>query len=318
MTTEDAFAKLSSEKAAALNDEQKAIFLSLSPADQDFFASAFKPGDLPGALTRKGEIMQRNQPERERMTRNLAALREGAAARPPEADAAEDALTGVAMGALGIGAAVAVATDNTARYRGVRPEELVAPLRAEFGSGSTTVDISGRPDALVATVSLLDGGGTVPAMTINLTSVDEGVEVKVNDLTTRGLLESVKKGGMKLLDAAGKGIDLLRGGARSPLDMVDKAGRALTSGTNLFETASNLNLKQRAWKTIKQAAEAIEKNYLSELDEERQERFALEKAWDNHNNCPNCGVSFGPEEAACRVCATARPERPSRSDPRSQ
>ncbi len=315
---DDSLAKLSAGQLAALSDEQKAIFASLAPPDQDFFAGAFKPAELPGALTRKGEIMQRNRAEREKLAKNLEALRQGAAAHPPVEDALEGALGTAALGAIGIGGAVAIATDNTARYRGVKPTELIQPLRAEFDSGGTTVSFSGREEALLSTVALVGGGNAVPALTINLTAVDDGTEVKVNDLTTRGVLESVKEGGKKLLDAAGKGLDLLRGGARSPMEFFDKADQALTSGTELAGSAGNLNLKQRAWRAIKQAAEAIEKNYLSQLDEERQARYALEKAWDNHYNCPNCGVSFGPEETACRVCATARPEQPARPDPRRQ
>jgi len=315
-TMEDPLVKLNADQLAALNEEQKAIFCALSPADQDFFASAFKPAELAGALMRKREIMQRNQAERERLARMMEALRKGAEAHPPDEDAAEDALAAAALGALGLGAAAVIATDNTAFYHGVQPEALIPPLRAEFEGKATTITFGGQTGALMATVAILSESEAVPALTIHLTAVNDGVEVKVNDLTTRGVLETVKEGGKRLLDVAGKGLDLLSGRARSPLDLADKAGRVLSSGISLAEAASNLNLKQRAWRSIKQAAEAIEKKYLSELDEARQLRYALEKAWDNFNNCPGCGVSFGPEDAVCRVCGTARPLRPTAPDPR--
>ena len=39
----------------------------------------------------------------------------------------------------------------------------------------------------------------------------------------------------------------------------------------------NLKLKERAWKAIKQAAESIEANYLSQMEDEREARSALEE-----------------------------------------
>jgi len=313
-----ALSKLTADQAAALSDELKAAFCLLDPADQDFFAGNFKPVDLPTVLARKAEILLRNQTERERMEKLKAFFAQSVEAHPPEKDQGEDALTAAAMGVLGIGAAAAVATDNSARFRGVKPEELLPALRAEFGGGKTSLQVNGRPEALTATVGLLSGGQNVPAMTINLTEVDDSVEVKVNDLTTRGVIETVKEGGMKLLGAAGAGLDLLRGGIRSPLDFFDKADEALSAGTGLAEAANNLKLKERAWKVIKQAAESIEANYLSLVEEERKARAALEEAWDRYYNCPTCGVSFAPEETVCHVCGTARPEAPKKPDPRAQ
>jgi hypothetical protein len=315
---ETGLTKLSADQAAALNDEQKAIFSALDESDQDFYAETFKPADLPTALTRKGEIMQRSQTERERLQNLKAFMARSSEAHPPQNDNVEGALTGLAMGVLGIGGVAAGITDNNAEYKGVKPEELIAPLRAEFGGGRTRIDFSGRPEAIIATVALLSGSGAIPALTINLTSVDEGVEVKVNDLTTRGLIETVKEGGKALLDVAGQGLQLLNLGKHggSPLDMISTAQQTLAEGGDLAETAGGLKLKERAWKAIKAAAESIEANALSRMKEEREAREALEAAWDRYINCPACGVSFGPEDSVCRVCATARPEMPQIADPR--
>ena len=317
---ETGLTKLSADQAAALNDEQKAIFSALDVSDQDFYAETFKPADLATTLTRKGEIMQRSQAERERLQKLKAFMARSSEAHPPQNDDVEGALTGLAMGALGIGGVAAGISDNNAQYKGVKPEELIAPLRAEFGGGRTRIDFSGRPEAIIATVGLVSGSGSgaVPALTINLTSVDDGVEVKVNDLTTRGLIETVKEGGKALLDVAGQGLHLLNLGKHggSPLDMISTAQQTLAEGGDLAETAGGLKLKERAWKAIKAAAESIEANALSRMKEEREEREALEAAWDRFTNCPACGVSFGPEDSVCRVCVTARPEMPQKADPR--
>jgi len=45
-------------------------------------------------------------------------------------------------------------------------------------------------------------------------------------------------------------------------------------------------------------------------------RLELEKAWDDYYNCPQCGVSF--DGSTCRVCGTARPEKPMQPDPRQK
>lgn len=317
---ETGLTKLSADQTAALNDEQKAIFCALGESDQDFYAETFKPADLATALTRKGEIMQRSQTERERLQNLKAFMARSSEAHPPQNDNVEGALTGLAMGALGIGGVAAGITDNSGHYKGVKPEELIAPLRAEFGGGRTRIHFSGRPEAIIATVALVSSSGreAVPALTINLTSVNEGVEVKVNDLTTRGLIATVKEGGKALLELAEQGLDLLNLGkyGGSPQDMISTAQQTLAEGSDLAETAGGLKLKERAWKAIQAAAESIEANALSRLKAERKAREALEAAWDRFTHCPSCGVSFGPEDSVCRVCATARPEMPQKADPR--
>ncbi len=312
-----ALTKLSPEQLAALNDELKAVYSLLAPADQDFYAQTFKPADLPLALGRKGEILKRNQAQREKMEKLVADFAASSAAHPPVDDKAENVLGAVA-GVLGVGAAAAiVATDNTAHYRGVRPQDLVEPLRAEFNGGKTTTSFTGRPEALTGTIALLSGSGSVPAMTINLTVVDDGLEIKVNDLTAQGLLETVKDGGMKLLGAAQAGLNLIthtRQGNLSPNDLANIVDR----GSGLAETAGTLKLKERAWKVIRAAAESIEAGYLSRLDQEREAQAALEKAWDSFYACPTCGVTFGEGDQECRVCGSARPASPVKPDPRQK
>jgi rubrerythrin len=315
---DNALTRLTADQLARLNDEQKAIFCTLVLADQEFFAQTFKPTDLPTALTRKGEILQRSQVEREKMQKLQQFFANSVEAHPAKNDDVEGMLLGAA-GVLGIGAAAVVAvTDNTAHYTGVKPEELIPPLRAEFSGDRTAIDFSGRPEALIATVSLLTNSGAVPALTINLTSVENGLDVKVNDLTTHGILETVKQSGKKLLNVAGNALELLNRSKQgaSPQELFERAGETLAQGTDLAEAAGGLKLKERAWKAIKQAAESIEANALSRLQEERAARTALELAWDKYYNCPTCGVSFAPEEIVCRVCGTARPEPPAKPDPR--
>ena len=312
---ENALAKLSPDQAAALSDELKAVYSMLSPADQAFFAKNFTPADLPTVLTRKAEILKRSEASRARMEEIQTAMAQAEAAHPPVNDNAENVL-GAVGAVLGVGAAAAiVATDNSAHYRGVRPQDLVEPLRAEFSGGRTVFSAAGRPEALVGTISLYASGGAVPAMTINLNTVEDGLEIKVNDLTSQGLLETVKEGGMKLLGAAGAGLNLLnhvRQGNLSPNDL----GQVLDQGAGLAESAGALKLKERAWKVIRSSAEAVEAGYLSQLAQEREARALLEKAWDNYYNCPTCGVAFGEADKECRVCGTAHPEAPARPDPR--
>jgi len=309
---------LPSDKVAVLDDEHKAIFAALDEKDQDFFAENFSPQDLPGALDRKWEIIQRNRVNRERFEKIMAQMAESASVASGSQPAGD--IVTAAAAALGVGAGVAMAaTDNTAFYRGANPADFIEPLRTEFETERTTLSHSGSPDALTVAVSLITDNGSVPAMTINLTRLNDGTDVKVNELNKQGILETLKEGGKKLIHIAGQGLTLLgrkQTGSMRPGDLITAAGQTIESGADLAQEIGNLKLKERAWQMIKQTAETIEASYLDRLEKERQARAALETAWDNFYNCPTCGVSFQNEETVCRVCGSARPEMPRKPDPR--
>jgi hypothetical protein len=318
--------KLSSEKQAVLNDEQKAIFCLLSAADQEFFASSISVKDLPTILSRKGEIMKRNAGQEQHMKELVASFADEAAPPPPgEADGSlgfGEIATAVA-GAVGIGAAVAVANaDGTARWKGVAPSDLIASLRQEFeDSGRTSIRFDGSTDNRTATVLLVtsDHSESIPALTIQMTAIQEGIEVKVGDLTSHGVTETIKEGGKTLLGLAKNGLNLVSSTRRGILgggDMLNALDGILSEGSNAAEISGNLKLKDRAWKTIKTTADLLEKAWREKKELERQVQFAQEKSWDNYTNCPNCSVPFGAEDTQCRVCGTARPPQPTFPDPR--
>jgi hypothetical protein len=317
-------ALLSTEQQAGLNDEQKAIFCMLPAKDQTFFAETFSERDLPKALSRKAEIMTYNQGSRARLERlkTLIAAEASTVHLPGQGPAGgqktDDLVTSV-VAAVGLGAAsYAVATDNTARWQGVKPRDLVAPLKAEFeNQEKTDIDFDGPSDALEGTIFLVSGGSPVPALTINLIRVGDGVEVKMGDLTSRGFLETLRGSGEKLFNLAQKGLVLWsRRGRGNPADLVNMASSAFSDTARLAELAGNLRIKERAWEVIKNTATAMEKAYQDRLAQERAARYALEKAWDQYYACPTCAVSFGEEEPVCRVCGTSRPEAPRKPDPR--
>lgn len=315
--------RLSTEQQAACDDEMKAVFAMLDDTDQIFFSQTFSPIDLPRALARKAEILKYHQASRERLEQLKQQLAQAAAA-PGAAvaggDVGENLVTSLAA-AAGIGAVTyAVATDNTAHWVGVQPRDLVAPLEAEFGDKEMTdVDFDGNADALEGTVFLVSGNRFVPALTINLVRKENGVEVKVGDLTSQSMLETLRGGGEKLFNLALKGLHLWtrKGRGMAPTDLVGMAGSAFQDSTRLAQIAGNLKLKDRAWNVIRNTADAAEKAYRSRQHELRVARSALERAWDNYINCPTCAVPFGDTDVNCRVCGTARPERPVRPDPRA-
>ncbi|GAP13391.1 hypothetical protein LARV_01144 [Longilinea arvoryzae] len=314
---DDSLAKLSPDQLNTLEDDLTLFFTTLSPADQDFFAANFNAHDLPAALSRKRELLERSKKSRERAARIKAET--DAKAAEVAAQTTDDDLLAAAAAALGIGlgAAGAAISGNTAFYRGVRPSDLVDPLRAEFNSAQTVAAAGGPPEALTVTIFLLGQFDRVAAMTVNLTVKDDGTEVKVNDLSTRGVLAVVRAGGAKLLNVAGQGLRLLSGHL-SPGEAIDAAGRTLASSADLAEAVANLQLKERAWKVIRQTAEAIEAAYQDRLKQEREAQAQLEAAWDRYYNCPTCGVAFGAGDATCRVCGAARPDKPLTPDPRQK
>jgi hypothetical protein len=318
----NSLSQLSPEKLAALSDEQKAIFCSLSPFDQNFFASAYSEKDLAIALDRKGEIMKRNQGARERMEQLKKQFSENSAlAIANGSPKTDEILTGIAS-AVGIGAAAAVvATDHTARWQGVDAKTLISPLRAEFEDKELTdISFDGSPDAMEGTVFLVSSGQPVPALTINLTRIENGVEVKVSNLTTQGAIETFRHGGQKLLSLAQKGFSLWNRKNRglNPLDWISNADDVLNNATDAAETASNLKLEERAWRVIKNTAENSEKAYLDQIRQDREKRSEIERAWDEYRNCPTCSVPFAEGDSTCRVCGTARPPLPSSPDPRQK
>lgn len=315
---DQALTKLSEEQRAALMDDLQAFFCVLSPADQDFFSTNFKPADLPSVLMRKKELALRDQKTREMYARIRTSIEQHAA--PDEGSSKLEDIVTTAAAAVGVGATAAVvASDQTAFYQGVRPGDLVAPLRTEFHTGPTQVSTTGDPESLAINILFDSVGRLIPAMTINLTGVKNGTEVKVNDLTTQGWIESLKNGGQKLLNLAEKGLEIFSQKENQSVgELLTSAGEALASGSDLAETVNNLKLKERAWKVIKQSAEAIEANYLDQVEKDRLARAALELTWDHYLNCPTCAVSFGADDLQCRVCGTARPEKPLTPDPRQQ
>jgi hypothetical protein len=142
---EQDLSQLSADQLASLNEDQKVIFCSLNEADQKFFSQSFKPKDLPSALTRKGEILKRNQADRERMDHLKAIFAQKAETTPTSSNSADDILTGIGA-AVGLGAAAAIiATDSTATWRGVKPNDLVSPLRTGFTTEKTCINVAGNP-----------------------------------------------------------------------------------------------------------------------------------------------------------------------------
>ena len=328
---------LSDEQRAGLSDEQKAVFCAMTEADQSFFAGTFSASDLPKALERKGEIMRFNQAGRERLEKLRGQVTQAAQAgralavpgqetpggdKGDQGDKGENLMASAAA-ALGIGAVVgigaaAVATDNTARWQGVRPRDLVHPLENEFeNQEKTDIEFEGTADALEGTIFVAANRRYVPALTINLIRVGDGVEVKMGDLTSRGFVETLRGGGEKLLSLAQKGLVLWgRRGRGNPADLIGMANAALSDTAGLADLAGNLRIKERAWKVIQNTAASVEKAYQDQLAQERAARYALEAAWDRYYACPTCAVSFEGEEVTCRVCGSSRPEAPQKADPR--
>jgi hypothetical protein len=315
---------LTDEQIAALNEDQKATFCLLHQSDQKFFAHAFPPRDLPVALDRKKALILSNQKEinlwealRRRFAEPLIA--------PEDANKISLGEVGLAVaGVAGIGAVAAIASDGTAQWEGLQPGDLVPALQTEFGDQARTdFEVTGNPDALEGTVFLISGQQYVPALTINLTRVQNGTQVKVSDMTSAGMLETVKKGGQTLLRLAQKGLSLLTFSRRGLGGMLSggaqvfgTAGSLFEDGTSIAGLAHDLKLERRAWEVIKRSADALERARQERLRQAREARYALEQAWDRYSNCPRCSVPFGEGDKECQVCGTERPPRPEQPDPR--
>lgn len=314
----DALNKLSAAHLEQLNDQQKAAFVMMDEKDQDFFASNFKPGEIATVINRKIEILQRNKAKQARMEQIQASMAK-AAAEVPSSPAMDD-LSGV-LGAVGLGAGVlagAAISNDTAHWRGVKQDDLINALRAEFANHSeTSVTTSGTPNALTTSILLATDKGPVPAVTIQMTTVDDGTEVKVSDLSAESLGDTLTKGGKKIINLAADGLKLLGKksflGGVSADEVLGTASHALDESSGLGELAGRLKIKERAWKAMKAAADSIEKNYLTELEKKRQEQHKTEAELRYYATCEFCGKTFGEDDIVCTGCGQARPPKPQAS-----
>ena len=304
--------KLSPEHLAQLDDPQKAAFISMDEKDQDFFASSFKPAEISAVITRKMEIMQRNEATRARIAQVQAAMTQAVSQVPstPAIDGAEGLL-----GAVGLGAGVAAGaliSNDTGHWRGVKASDLVSALRSEFSNPTqTSLTVSGAPDAQITTVLVNSSKGFIPALTVNMTTVDDGIEVKMSDLSSASLTETLAEGGKKLINIAADGLKMMgKTGFHTPGEVIGAASHALDQSSDLGELAGQLKIKERAWKAMQASADSIEKNYLSELEKQRDEQYKNEQALHNYQYCAYCGKTFGDDELACTGCGQARPQKP--------
>ncbi len=310
-------AKLSAEQLAVLDDDQKATFCLLHETDQDFFAKAFKPKDLPIALGRKKALILANQEQVEQWEAMRSRFAQPLTA-PPDGNKVNMKDVGLALaGVAGLGAAVAIASDGTAQWTGIEPHDLIPSLQTEFGDKERTdFEVTGNPQALEGTVFLISSSQFVPALNIHLTRVQDGTQVKVSDLTSEGLLEAVKRGGQTLFRLAQKGFSLWTFGRRDPVGALRTAGSLFEDGTDIAGLAHDLSLEKRAWQCIKSAADSLERARQEQRRQEQEARYALEQAWDSYYNCPRCSVPFGEGDKECQVCGTERPAKPGQPDPR--
>ena len=317
---------LSEEQIAALNDTQRDIFGRLPVSDREFFAQNFQPISLGKALERKWDIIQSRlalDEQDRRLRERLAELSSGSPAERglTGGDLARGAAgaAGIA-GLVGLGALAAkIAPEGKAVWRGVTPRDLMAPLVTTFARQERT-DIrfeSPNIDGVVHGVVLLrTGRGMLPALDINLTPLQDALEVKISKISKESLIQTFKEGGGNLIDLA---KDALWIGVRRGVgvgSLLDLAGEVMSHGSEIAHSVNDLNLEDKAWQTVARAAEPLQTIYDEKAVIQNDQRLKLEMLWDDFISCPRCRVEFGAGDAECRVCGTARPPQPELPDPR--
>ncbi len=316
---------LSQEQLSQLNEEQKAIFLMLTEEDQKFFAQTFSAQDLPKALDRKGEILKRNQVQRERLAMIKERLAQVDKENPTSIGDFNPALAvgGLAAGAaavLGIGTTKqTITTDGSARWKGVSPRLVANALERAFDTETTDAEVEGTEKELTVTIYLRppEDRTYLPAISVLLLQIQDTLQVNVSNLTSESITAAVKRGGKKMLDLAIKGFLLWQ--RRHSIftgELTDFAQSALTSAFDAAQVVKDLDLEDRVWEVIKQTADAREKAYLVEAERQRLIQQDLEKAWDDYYRCPRCGEPFRDDMNYCRICGRARNPAPSTPDPR--
>jgi hypothetical protein len=315
------YSPLSPEQLEVLNDVQKEIFLQLDDNDRKFYAENFSPSSLGKALDRKWEIMQSRA--------RLATFDQKVKANIASGAEEEVSRTGlsagdVAMGAAGVAGVIGVgvlarqiAPEGKASWRGVAPRDLVEPLVNAFARQEKTdirFEAPSEQGVQQATVLLRTSKGLVPGLIVVLAPLGQSTQVQIGQLTSESVMEALKEGGLKLLDLLQDGLRMKRRGGLD--DLLVLAGRAVDEGVDIAQLVKDLDLEDRAWEVIKNAADPIQAIYDQKMVIENKARLQLEMLWDDYYSCPKCRVEFGADDLECRVCGTARPEKPDQPDPR--
>jgi hypothetical protein len=316
------YSLLSSEQLNALTESQKEIFQKLDPKDQKFFAQNFSQASLGKALERKWESIQSNT----RLAAFDQQIKENFTAQastpaPSPGLSAGDIAVGAAgvAGAVGIGVlAKKIAPEGKATWRGVKPRDLVDPLIKTFARQEKT-DIRFDPPAaegtLHASVMLRTPSEMVSGLDVILAPLSDATQVTITKLSSESIMGTVKEGGQKLIDLVQDGLRLGKhGGAENLFDL---AGKVVNQGVDIAKMVKDLDLEDKAWEAVKNAAEPLQTIYDEKMAVENERRLKLEMAWDDYYSCPKCRVEFGSEDAECRVCGAARPTRPDQPDPRT-
>lgn len=317
-----ALSKLSAEKLAALTDDQKAFFCVMSENDQNLFATAFPVTALPGILDKKKEIGLRDKAVEARWQGIKASISEMPPVTPDPLGG-NDILNGIAA-AVGVGTVAAVAvTDNTAFFKGVTPSDLTGPLQKEFNNGSTRLRVEGNSDAAMkCTVVLLSADdygyetNQVDAMSIDLSSKDDGCEIVVNNLTANSVMETVKNSVGTVTGLFQSGLNLVKNLKKGNVENIaDDLSNAVESTQAVTKKIGDLDLKNRAWKAMKPTAESLEAQFVAEKERKQNEKQAMFKAWQEYESCPGCSVPFSGNSLVCGVCGTSRPDKPNFEKP---
>lgn len=313
---------LSDEQIEGLAENQKQIFLQLDEADRRFFADNFTAQSLGKALDRRWETLQ----SRARLAEFDNRLKESLLSDSPR-QSAQPSLSGgdLAVGAAGLAGAVGIgalasqiAPSGKASWRGVQPGDLVEPLAAVFARQEKTdmqFETPTEEGVLHGAVYIRTAHGLIPGLTLTLTPIGESTEVYISKVSSESIMEAIKHGSQKLLDLIKDGLILStrRGGVGNLFDL---AGSMVNSGVDIARIVKDLDLEDKAWEVVQRAAEPLQKIYDERKALENAARARLEKAWDDYYHCPRCSVSFGADDTECRVCGTARPEKPALPDPR--
>lgn len=315
--------KLSADQQSVLSEEEKEIFSSLHPSDQDFAVKAFSPASLPQFLRNKQILEQRNRDAHGQRLAIASRIKNAA----PEDSSSDTSRLGETLlgGAAAVTAAVGIgvlagklSTDGSMTWHDLPVDLAVQALQAEFNrgdgrTGSQVTRLDGQTTRV--DVDLLTSGRQVSGISVQLSSLSQGeTKVQVSDLTNVSITEMLKERGQDAMDLLKGGIDLLirrqRNGSLDLGSMFGLGKDALDKVFDAHQAVKDLDLEDRAWECLVKIAEPRERDW------EKRKRLALEDlesrrlAWKYFENCEQCSVSYEADVESCGVCGNLRPPRP--------
>ncbi len=175
--------------------------------------------------------------------------------------------------------------DRRIFHGNIKPNDIAHALMAEFNRGNLRAQVLGDKDKLAVQIATRAGAmsGGQTALTINIQTVEDGVMVEAGQQAWLGVAASLGQTAISAL--------------RNPFSLLGRLD-------DLAQDIESIQLTERTWKVIDDAATALKASYALS---EKLARIACAYCGSanplGETNCLSCGAHLGDAQpTTCRNC----------------